>query len=157
MFILFKKNKEFEKSEKNLALYVDGPNLLRSEFNIDLDKMRKKVMKYGRIMIAKVFLNQFASEKLIEAVASQGFEPIIEVGGEKNEQKSDIDATMGATIMEGVFNPNVDVIAIATRDSDFMPVVLKAKEHGKKVVVIGINPGFSIALKNVADFVEDLG
>ena len=157
MFILFKKNKEFEKSEKNLALYVDGPNLLRSEFNIDLDKMRKKVMKYGRIMIAKVFLNQFASEKLIEAVASQGFEPIIEVGGEKNEQKSDIDATMGATIMEGVFNPNVDVIAIATRDSDLMPVVLKAKEHGKKVVVIGINPGFSIALKNVADFVEDLG
>lgn len=143
--------------EKNVALYVDGPNLLRSEFKIDLEKMRKKVRKYGRIMMAKVFLNQFASEKLIEAVASQGFEPIIEVGGEKNDQKSDVDATMGASVMEGVFNPNVDIIAIATRDADFMPVVLKVKEHGKEAIVVGINPGFSISLKNVADHVEDLG
>ena len=108
-------------------------------------------------MMAKVFLNQFASEKLIEAVASQGFEPVIEVGGEKNEQKSDVDATMGASVMEGVFNPNVDIIAIATRDADFMPVVLKVKEHGKEAIVVGINPGFSISLKNVADYVEDLG
>jgi uncharacterized protein (TIGR00288 family) len=149
---MFKK----ETKEKNLALYVDGPNLLRSEFKIDLDKMRRKISRYGRIMIAKVFLNQFASEKLIEAVASQGFEPVIEVGGEKNEQKSDVDATMGASIMEGVFNPNVDIVAIATRDADFMPVVLKVKKHGKKVVVIGLNPGFSVSLKNVADYVEDL-
>ncbi len=153
---MFKMGKD-ESREKNVALYVDGPNLFRSEFKVDLEKMRKKVSRYGRIMIAKVFLNQFASEKLIEAVASQGFEPIIEVGGEKNEQKSDVDATMGASIMEGVFNPGVDMVAIATRDSDFMPVVLKVKEHGKKVVVIGLNPGFSIALQNVADFVEDLG
>ncbi|MCK4634569.1 MAG: NYN domain-containing protein [Candidatus Aenigmarchaeota archaeon] len=153
---MFKKVRKEEK-EKNIALYVDGPNLLRSEFKIDLDKMRRKIGKYGRIMIAKVFMNQFASEKLIEAVASQGFEPVIEVGGERNEQKSDVDATMGASIMEGVFNPNVDIIAIATRDADFMPVVLKVKKHGKKVVVMGLNPGFSIALKNVADYVEDLG
>jgi len=144
------------KKEKNVALYVDGPNLLRSEFKIDLDKLRKKVKKYGRIMIAQVFLNQYASEKLIEAVASQGFEPIIEMGGERNEQKSDVDATMGASIMEGVFNPQVDIIAIATRDDDFMPVVLKAKKYGKKVVVIGVNQGFSVALKNVADYVEYL-
>ena len=153
---MFKKVRKEEK-EKNIALYVDGPNLLRSEFKLDLDKMRRKINKYGRIMIAKVFMNQFASEKLIEAVASQGFEPVIEVGGERNEQKSDVDATMGASIMEGVFNPNVDIIAIATRDADFMPVVLKVKKHGKKVVVMGLNPGFSIALKNVADYVEDLG
>ena len=142
--------------EKNIALYVDGPNLLRKEFNIDLDKMRKKLQKYGRIIIAKVFMNQFASGKLIEAVASQGFEPIIEMGGEINEQKSDVDAAMGAEIMEGVFNPNVDIIAIATRDADFMPVMLKVKEHGKKVISLGLNPGFSIALKNVADYLEIL-
>lgn len=151
------KEKVSKRKHENIALYIDGPNLLRKEFDIDLDKLRKRLQKYGRLMIAKVFLNQFASEKLIEAVASQGFEPIIEMGGEKNEQKSDVDASMGATVMEGVFNPNVDIIAIATRDADFMPVVLKAKEHGKKVVVIGINPGFSIALKNSADHVEILG
>ena len=150
------KNKVSKKSQENIALYIDGPNLLRKEFNMDIEKLRRKLEKYGRLIVAKVFLNQFASEKLIEAVASQGFEPIIEMGGEKNEQKSDVDATMGASVMEGVFNPNVDIIAIATRDADFMPVALKAKEYGKKVIVIGTNPGFSTALKNSADFVETL-
>ena len=160
MFVLLDRVKEKvvkrPKSELNIALYVDGPNLLRKEFNVDLDKMRKKLEKYGRLIIAKVFLNQFASEKLIEAVASQGFEPIIEMGGEKNEQKSDVDAAMGAEIMEGVYNPNVDVVAIATRDADFMPVMLRVKEHGKKVISLGLEPGFSVALKNVADSVENL-
>jgi uncharacterized protein (TIGR00288 family) len=51
---------------------------------------------------------------------------------------------------------NVDVIAIATRDADFLPVVLKAKEYGKKAVVIGVEPGFSISIRNAADFVENL-
>jgi uncharacterized protein (TIGR00288 family) len=51
---------------------------------------------------------------------------------------------------------NVDVIAIATRDADFLPVVLKAKEYGKKVVVLGVEPGFSISIRNAADFVENL-
>lgn len=150
------KKRVVKRPESNIALYVDGPNLLRKEFDIDLDKMRKKLEKHGRLVVAKVFLNQFASEKLIEAVASQGFEPTIQMGGEKNEQKSDVDAAMGAEIMEGVFNSNIDVIAIATRDADFMPVVLRAKEHGKKVICLGLDPGFSVALKNAADHVEDL-
>ena len=77
------RGKTSKKGEKRVGLFVDGPNILRKQFEVDLDKLRKKVSDYGRISNAKVFLNQFASEKLIEAVASQGFEPVISLGGEQ--------------------------------------------------------------------------
>lgn len=151
------KNKVKKQKKKDLALFVDGPNIIRKEFNIDLDKLREKVEKYGRIAVAKVFLNQFASEKLIEAVANQGFEPVIALGGEmkESEDKSDVDVSMAASIMESVFSP-IEVVAIVTRDADFLTVVQKAKQRGKEVVVIGMEPGFSTALKNAADHVEKL-
>jgi len=40
-----------------------------------------------------------------------------------------------------------------TRDIDFRPVLIKAKELGKETIVIGAEPFFSAALKNTADIV----
>lgn len=150
-------NKVKKDSKKSVAVFVDGPNILRKEFTIDLKKLKKKCEKYGRIVTGKVFMNQFASEKLIEAVASQGFETKISLGGETQEQgRSDVDVAMAVAAMEAV-HKKIDVIVIVTRDADFLPLVQKAKENGSEVVVMGIEPGFSKALKNAADHVENLG
>ncbi|MCK4927941.1 MAG: NYN domain-containing protein, partial [Candidatus Aenigmarchaeota archaeon] len=48
-------------------------------------------------------------------------------------------------------SPYIDIIALATRDADFLPVVQLAKKMGKKVIIIGIEPGFSKALQHAAD------
>jgi len=130
---------------KNIALLVDGPNVIRKEMNLDLEGVRKKVTKFGRIKVSKVFLNQFASDKLIEAMTNQGYEPIISTG--------DVDITMAIEAMVQVYNPHIHVIALMTRDIDFRPVFLKAKELGKETIVIGAEPFFSVALKNTADHV----
>jgi uncharacterized protein (TIGR00288 family) len=142
-------------SRPNVAIFIDGPNLLRKEFAIDLREVKKRISKYGRVAIAKVFLNQFAPEKLIEAIINEGFEPIITLA-EAEEEKSDVDVSLAIAAMETIFTKNVDVIAIATRDADFLPLVQKAKEYGKKVVVLGSEPGFSSSLQNAADYVEIL-
>ena len=47
--------------------------------------------------------------------------------------------------------PNIDIIALMTRDADFLPIINKAKENGKETIVIGAEPGFSAALQNSAD------
>ncbi|MBI4017415.1 MAG: NYN domain-containing protein [Candidatus Aenigmarchaeota archaeon] len=143
--------------KKNVALYVDGPNLLRKELNTDLEQLRTRVRTYGRVVIARVFLNQFTPQKMIEAVANQGWEPVVVMGGASREEKSDVDAMMGASVMEGILDPKIHIIAVATRDADFTPVVLKAKAYGKETVVVGTEPAFSIALRNAADHVETLG
>ncbi len=133
------------KKNKHIALFVDGPNLLRKEFNIDLEKVKKKLGKYGKIKVAKVFLDQYAPDKLIEAVTNQGFEPVI--------TPTDVDVWMAVDAMEQVYNPAIDVIAIMSRDADYQPVLIEAKTKGKETIVIGVEPGFSAALKNTADIV----
>ena len=148
------RRRERKKDERpKVALFVDGPNMLRKEFMIDLRELRKKAEKYGRVIIAKVFLNQFAPEKLIEAVINEGFESIM-VLADREEESQDVDVSMAVSAIETVLTKDIDVIVLATRDTDFLPVVQKAKEYGKKVVVIGAEPGFSASMKNAADYVE---
>ena len=149
--MLFKKKAHSRASTRNVAFFVDGPNLIRKEFGVNLDELRKKAAKYGRIMIAKVFLNQYASEKLIEAIANQGFEPHITLAG---EVESDVDVAVAVDIVKAAYNPGVDIIALGSRDADYLPAVSVAKSKGKKVLVIGAEPGFSKALQHAADYIE---
>lgn len=142
----FRKLRFKEKEEtKSIALIVDGPNMLRREFDLDLSDIKKQLSVFGSIKIGKVFLNQFAPDKLIEAVVNQGFEPIVVT-------TDDVDAPMAAEAMEIVFNPHIDILALMTRDADFHPVIAKAKQYGKETIVIGSEP-FAAALKNSADHV----
>ncbi len=133
-----------------IAVFVDGPNIIRREFDLDLDEFRERLEEEGRVTSAKVFLNQFAPDKLIEAIASQGFEPVLGVG-EVEDEASDVDVYMAAAAMEAVFDDRVDTIVLVTRDADFVPVVQKAKQHGKRAVVAGMDQGFSTALRDAAD------
>ncbi|NIO44236.1 MAG: NYN domain-containing protein [Candidatus Aenigmarchaeota archaeon] len=148
---LGKIRKRFGEKPK-LAFFVDGPNMIRKEFNLDLKDLRKRVEKYGRIIIGKVFLNQFASEKLIEAVANEGFENIIALGDP--EQKTDVDVSICVHAMEAIYNPDIEVIALASRDADFLPLIQKAKENGKITVLVTVESGLAVSLKHASDFVE---
>lgn len=129
--------------EKRLAVFVDGPNLLRKEFGIDLEMIKKEASKFGSIKIGRVYLNQFASNKLVEAVVNQGFSPIITT--------TDVDVSMACDATETIFNDAIDVMVFATRDSDFLPALIKAKNRGKETVAIMAEEMSAAALKNTAD------
>ena len=132
---------------------MDGPNIIRKEFSIDLDELRRMVQRYGRIVTGKVFLNQFASDKLVEAVANQGFEPSIMLAGEKD---ADVDVPVAVAAVEAAYDRNIDMVAIASRDADYLAAVQSIKKLGKEVLIIGAEPGFSKALQRGADYVEIL-
>jgi uncharacterized protein (TIGR00288 family) len=136
-------------STKNIAVFVDGPNILRKELNVDLDEIKKALEKFGKVKIGKVFLNQYASDKLVEAVVNQGFESIITVG--------DVDVSMAVDATETIFNNTIQSIAFVTRDSDFLPVLVKAKRYGKDTIVVLAEEASAAALKNTADHVIVLG
>ncbi len=153
--MVFEKFKDTVSSEPNVGVFVDGPNVVRKQFDLDFDELREEVEELGNIKIGKVFLNQYASDKLIEAIVSQGFEADLGLGGEKDKE-SDVDVYMAVNAMEAAMDDNIDVIVLVTRDTDFLPVVQKAKEHGKETVVMGMEPGFSTAIRNAADKVVKL-
>lgn len=150
MTSVFEKFREVfaKKKEKNIACFVDGPNILRKELGVDLDAVRKSLQKIGRLKVAKVFLDQYASDKLIEAVTNQGFDVVI--------VPSDVDVALAVEAVESTHNDSIDTIAIVSRDSDFKPVLAKAKERGRDTIVVGTEPDFSSALRNSADLVIDL-
>jgi len=132
-----------ENTRNNLAVFVDGPNMLRKEFNIDLSKIKSQLLKEGSLKIARVYLDQYATDKLIEAVVNLGFESIITVG--------DVDVAMSVDATEAAFNHEIDTIVFITRDSDYLPAILKAKRQGKKTVVYLVEEGSAVALKNTVD------
>jgi uncharacterized protein (TIGR00288 family) len=136
-------NSWFNARSRRVAVFVDGPNLLRKEFGIDIDSIKKEAQKFGSIKIGRVYLNQFASDKLVEATVNQGFSPIISA--------TDVDVVMACDATEVAFNSNIDVIIFATRDSDFLPALIKAKEHGKETVALVAEEMSAAALKNTAD------
>ncbi|MBN1169464.1 TIGR00288 family NYN domain-containing protein [Candidatus Micrarchaeota archaeon] len=136
-------DKFFGLGKPNIAVLVDGPNILRKAFNIDLVEIKKELLRHGNIRIAKIYLDQYASDKLIEAMVNQGFETEITTG--------DVDVTMAIEAMEYVMDKNIDIIALMTRDTDYRPVLVKAKKYGKKTIIIATDVAFSAALRNTAD------
>lgn len=135
----------FGKKRPDIALLVDGPNILRKAFSIDLAAVKKELTKYGNIRVARIYLDQYASEKLIEAVVNQGFETVTTTG--------DVDVTMAIDAMELTLDPNIDVVALMTRDTDYRPVLVKARAKGKKTMIVATDVAFSAALRNTADTV----
>ena len=133
------------KGKDRIAILVDGPNIIRKSFNIDLNEVKKQVAKYGQIRVAKVYLDQFASDKLIEAMINQGFDTTITTG--------DVDVTMAIEGMEYLVDKKIDTLALVTRDTDYRPLLVKAREKGKRTIIVATDTAFSAALKNTADIV----
>ncbi len=130
---------------KAVAIFVDGPNMIRKDSKVDLAEVKREASKYGDVAIANVYLDQYAPKKLIEAVINQGFSPVIATG--------DIDVAMAVdSVFFASTRKDITTIIFVTRDTDFVPAISRIKElGGKKIVVIATSKGVSSALKHYCD------
>ncbi|MFC7046491.1 NYN domain-containing protein [Halobacteriaceae archaeon GCM10025711] len=127
----------------SVALFVDGPNVLRSEFDVDLDDVRAAAEQAGRLDVARLYLNEHATPGLIQAAEARGFEVVVTSG--------DVDVKLAIDATELAVEEAVDVLAIASRDTDFKPVVEKAAKRGIRTLAIAPGEhGRSDALRNAA-------
>lgn len=133
--------------EKKLAVLVDGPNFLRKtkDRQIKLEDIEEQIQDLGRITIKKVILNEYASQKLIQAVTNSGYEPIV--------SPHDTHIIIAVEIMKVIQEEKqIDMVVIASRHARVNPLLLKLKEKGIETAVVGFEPGFSVALKKSADY-----
>lgn len=137
------KIKNLLKSKYKLAVFVDGPNILRKDVNLSLKEIKEKIQEIGSIRICKVYLNQKAPAKLVEAAINEGYEVVL--------TPSDVDVCMAVDATAAIFNPAINVLVLVTRDTDFHFVLKKAKEFGKGTIVVAAKENFSSALKNTSD------
>jgi uncharacterized protein (TIGR00288 family) len=133
-----------------VALFVDGPNVLRSEFDTDLDEVRAAASAMGRPVLTRVYLDEQASPGLIQAAEARGYEVVITSG--------DVDVKLAVDAATTVTDGDCDVLAVASRDTDFKPVLELAARRGCRTLAIAPGThGRSDALRNAAHEAVTLG
>jgi uncharacterized protein (TIGR00288 family) len=126
-----------------IGLFVDGPNVLRSEFDVDLEDVRELAAGEGRLVVTRLYLDEHASPGLIQAAEAHGFEVVTTSG--------DVDVKLAVDATSYVVEDAIDVLAIASRDTDFKPVVEAAARRGVRTFAIAPGEhGRSDALRKAA-------
>ncbi len=118
-------------AEPRVGLFVDGPNVLRDEFDVDLADVREAAAAHGRLGVARLYLDEHATPGLVQAAEANGFEVVVTSG--------DVDVKLAIDATECALSTAVDTVAVASRDTDFKPVLEKAGTVG--VATVAIAPG----------------
>lgn len=131
------------REREGVALFVDGPNVLRDEFDVDLDDVRGAARDAGRLALARLYLDENAPSKLVQAAEARGFEVVVTSG--------DVDVKLAVDVAEAVLDGGVGTVAIASRDTDFKPALELANRRGVRTLAIAPGShGRSDALRNAA-------
>jgi uncharacterized protein (TIGR00288 family) len=126
-----------------VGLFVDGPNVLRDEFNVDLDDLREIAEGEGPLAVTRLYLDEHATPKLIQAAEARGYDVVTTSG--------DVDVRLAVDATAAAATGALDVLVVASRDADFKPVVERAAEEGLRTVAIAPGSyGRSDALRNAA-------
>ncbi|GAB3018079.1 NYN domain-containing protein [Natronobiforma cellulositropha] len=136
--------------EALVGLFVDGPNVLRDEFDVDLDDVREAGEEFGQVSVCRLYLNEHATPGLIQAAEARGFEVVVTSG--------DVDVRLAVDATALVTDDTLDVLAVVSRDTDFKPVLEYAGTYGTRTIAIAPGSyGRSDALRNAADEALTLG
>lgn len=138
------RRKKDVKKEK-LGMLIDGSNLLVDNIKEDLEKIDETIASIGDLRIAKVILDQQMPDIYIDRLMAAGYLPIVVSG--------DTDVYMSIEAMDLIYSDELEIVAFWTSDINFLPIIIKAKELGKEIVVLGRNEGFSETLENAADYI----
>ncbi|MEF8783253.1 MAG: NYN domain-containing protein [Haloarculaceae archaeon] len=126
-----------------VGLFVDGPNVLREEFDVDLDELRAVAASEGRLAVTRLYLDEHATPELIQAAEARGFDVVTTSG--------DVDVRLAVDATVAVTDGAVDVLVIVSRDTDFKPVLERAAQRGVETVAVAPGAyGRSDALRNAA-------
>ena len=129
--------------EDRVGLFVDGPNVLREEFDVDLDEVRAVAAGEGRVAIARLYLDEHAPPELVQAAEARGFEVVTTSG--------DVDVRLAVDATAAAAEEALDVLVVVSRDTDFKPVLERAAAQGVETVAVAPGThGRSDALRNAA-------
>jgi uncharacterized protein (TIGR00288 family) len=126
-----------------VALFVDGPNVLRDEFDVDLDDVREAAERAGPLVTTRLYADEHATPGLIQAAEARGYEVVVTSG--------DVDVKLAVDATRFVVEGRAAALAVASRDTDFKPVLELANAYGLRTLAISPGShGRSDALRNAA-------
>lgn len=133
-----------EKNIEKIALFIDYDNTCRNaDPRIDFDLIKRFLSDKGLFVFGKVYFNYDKDtlggfiHKLWEFNMEAVYCPTFPRHEVNSESKSIADPRIIIDIMETLLkNETITTIALMTGDKDFIPLVRKIREYGKKLILI---------------------
>lgn len=150
-------NNSSSESTGDVALLIDYENLqigLRRTFNVSTPQMSlivQEAQEHGRLVLARAYAPWTSPDLAIDAenLYRQGIEPIY-----IPSQKNSADVRLAVDAVEtAVRSENIQTFVIVTGDGDLIHATNFLRQHGRKVVVIGVDAAMSRMLSSAADTV----
>ena len=154
----------------DVAVFFDFENIFYSVRNIyglnpDFRVIMDECEHHGRVILARAYADWMQPElrQLPNALYANGIEPIYVPtyhrqdngapdGSARHALKNSVDLHLCIDVMKSLFNlRTLETFVLLTGDRDFIPLVNVLKQHGKRVVVIGVQGSTSAHLAQAAD------
>jgi len=131
------------KKKSAVALLIDSS--ISSNLSEILTKVRPLLAEIGDIKIGKIVILQKQATEYSKIITQEGFIPVI--------VHDDLDIHFVLEVMEVIYNEKIDTIAITTENEQLLPLLSRARELGKEVILLNVANKVNRGLQNAADVV----
>jgi len=135
-------------NDRGVALFIDHYNILNGcnkagIGSYNYDALVEVASKAGQVVLGRVYLvTDRSSAGMLHKFFEFGIEPVYTPEydtGDEDRPKSLADPMMVCDIMQTLYErPFIKTFVIVSGDKDFIPVMRKISEHGKRAIVIGV-------------------
>ena len=148
--------------ENDVAVLIDYENLYYSvtQYYVgfpNLEQIIEAAEKYGRVASCQAFADWSQFERSLSFLLRAGIQPVFCPArstdpSQIQEKKSSVDPTMCVHAMKLLYTyPNIYTLLLVSGDRDFIPLVIEARQMGRKIVVLGVGHSISFDLAALAD------
>lgn len=148
----------------DVAVFIDFENIyisVRNKYDADpnFEFLAEKFGEYGRVIFARAYADWYRYPRVTSALYAHSIEPMYvpTYYYDRNDtrggaRKNSVDIHMCIDAMRTLYGyPNISTFVFATGDRDFIPLINTIRQHGKRVVVLGVGGASSTHLAQAAD------
>lgn len=133
-----------------IALFIDFDN-----GQLDISRILDALRERGIIILKKAYGDWGKFSQFRKVLAENGVDlverPTIFAGGDKNG--ADIQLAVDA-LEACLTNPHIEVFAVVSGDSDFLPLISRLQAYNKKVVIVGMRKTTSsVVMRNCNEYI----
>ncbi|MHA1504650.1 MAG: NYN domain-containing protein [Candidatus Heimdallarchaeota archaeon] len=130
--------------KKKIAIVFDGPTIFPKLQLTQLDNLKGALKEIGTVRVGRIITDKQKTIDESDVISAQGFQEEI-VG-------SEVDIHVAIRALEFMNEKNIDIVAVATTDTNLFPILQRIKQE-KQLVVISWKENITPALESVADYI----
>lgn len=134
---------------KKIGIFIDCENTSIK----NIEENFKQISELGEIVISKAFAHHF-EEQYKKWKKYKSLTKLIECPKNSTLMKSSTDMTMALHCLNDTKDYNLDIIAILSSDSDFIPLINILNSLKKEIIIFGVSKSAKMLKDNVSNFIE---